>query len=58
MPIIWVQVRQAMGDAVVNAAKSIGYIGVGIIKFLWGRTGGYCKEMNTCIQVNILCRAS
>ncbi len=47
-----------MGDAVVNAAKSIGYIGVGIIKFLCWRTGGYCKEMNTCIQVNILCRAS
>ncbi len=45
------QVRKAMGDAAVAAAKAIGYVGVGTIEFLWEKKGFYFMEMNTRIQV-------
>jgi carbamoylphosphate synthase large subunit len=45
------QVRAEMGKAAVQAAKSIGYVGVGTIEFLWEKRGFYFMEMNTRIQV-------
>ena len=50
-PVLTEELRQQMGQAAVNAAKSIGYIGVGTVEFLWEQRGFYFMEMNTRIQV-------
>lgn len=50
--VITPQLREAMGKAAVQAAGSIGYIGVGTIEFLLDQSGEfYFMEMNTRIQV-------
>lgn len=46
------ELREAMGHAAVQAAASIGYVGVGTIEFLLDQSGEfYFMEMNTRIQV-------
>lgn len=51
-PALTPKLRNAMGDAAVAAALSIGYIGVGTVEFLLDESGDfYFMEMNTRIQV-------
>ena len=47
------ELRQAMGDAAVRAAKAVGYEGAGTVEFLLDSDGEhfYFMEMNTRIQV-------
>jgi len=46
------KLREAMGNAAVAGAKSVGYEGVGTVEFLLDRQGNfYFMEMNTRIQV-------
>ncbi|HEY0200581.1 MAG TPA: acetyl/propionyl/methylcrotonyl-CoA carboxylase subunit alpha [Burkholderiaceae bacterium] len=52
--------RQQMGQAAVNAARAVGYVGAGTVEFIVEQTGGYDRpdamkfyfmEMNTRLQV-------
>ena len=51
-PVMTEQLRAAMGDAAVAAAKSINYRGAGTVEFLLDEQGSfYFLEMNTRLQV-------
>ena len=51
-PNIPVAIRQAMGEAAVQAAQAIEYVGAGTVEFLYDEDGSfYFMEMNTRLQV-------
>ena len=51
-PVMTTALREAMGQAAVNAAKSIDYVGAGTVEFLLDDQGNfYFLEMNTRLQV-------
>ncbi len=51
-PFLSDSLREKMGEAAVNAAKSINYVGAGTVEFLVDGSGNfYFMEMNTRIQV-------
>ncbi len=51
-PGMTAQRRAAMGQAAVNAAKAVGYVGAGTVEFIVNPDGSfYFMEMNTRLQV-------
>lgn len=51
-PVLTPQLREAMGAAAIEVARSIDYVGAGTIEFLLDTSGQfYFMEMNTRIQV-------
>ncbi|MFJ5991074.1 acetyl/propionyl/methylcrotonyl-CoA carboxylase subunit alpha [Lentzea sp. NPDC092896] len=52
-PFLTAEMREAMGSAAVDAAKSVGYVGAGTVEFIVDGTSGdyFFMEMNTRLQV-------
>ncbi|MFL1503310.1 acetyl/propionyl/methylcrotonyl-CoA carboxylase subunit alpha [Pseudomonas sp. S191] len=51
-PVMTAELRQAMGEAALEAGRAVNYVGAGTVEFLLDRNGQfYFLEMNTRLQV-------